>query len=98
MTRLLINFQTSARVELKLEQNGEQVDTLMVWPPEAELVDKGSIDFHFDTVLVTSVDKILKRNKIQSSSLDHIQVVGDYEQSSLSFFIAEAVAGGLKTK
>ena len=98
MTSLEIHFKNAGEVELRLCRNSIAVGTLAVWPREPQLVDKGGLDFHFDTVLVTSVDKILKKNKIESLALDRVLVTGTYEQSSVSFSVAQAVASALKIK
>lgn len=91
-----IFFKTGREVELHLSQNCRVIDTLPVWPADPNLVHKAGIDFHFDTVLVTSVDKILKRNKIDSVSLEKVFVGGNPDFSSLAYEVAQAVASALK--
>ena len=55
------------------------------------------LDFNFDTVLVTSIDKLLKRNRITKvSSLDI--VLEDFEdESSASSMVVRTVAEALKS-
>lgn len=74
-------------VELNLVRDGEVVDMLII-----------SLDFHFDTVLVTSIDKLLKRNRISRVSPFDVVLEGFEDESSTSFLIAKTVAQALKTK
>ncbi|MEK7645734.1 MAG: hypothetical protein AAB374_01320 [Patescibacteria group bacterium] len=73
---------------------------------EVQLIEKEAVvdmlimplDFNFDTVLVTSIDKLLKRNRITKvSSLDI--VLEDFEdESSASSMVVRTVAEALKVK
>lgn len=73
---------------------------------EAQLIDNSQIidmlimplDFSFDTVLVTSIDKLLKRNRIARVSLSDIVIKGFENESSMSSLIAKTVAEALKIK
>lgn len=98
MTTLEIHFNSPVEIELRLERDGSLLERVLAWPAPAEIVDKTGIDFHFDTMLVTTVDKILKRNKILAVSLDKVLVTGQYEQSSVSYFVTLAVASALKNQ
>lgn len=74
-------------VELQLIENGEVADMLII-----------PLDFSFDTVLVTSIDKLLKRNRIARVSLSDIVLEGFGDESSMSSLIAKTVAEALKIK
>ena len=73
---------------------------------EAQIVDNGLVldmlimplDFSFDTVLVTSIDKLFKRNRISRVSPFDVVLEGFEDESSTSFLIAKTVAQALKTK
>jgi len=74
-------------VELRLTKDEVVVDMLIM-----------PLDFRFDTVLVTSIDKLLKKNRIvRASSLD-VVLEGFGDESSTSFLIAKTVAQALKIK
>ncbi len=81
---LLINFRAGA-VAVKLTRNGEDLDMLMV-----------PLDIHFDTMLVTSIDKILKRNRIEPLSICLVKVGGRVNKSSVAYMMAQAIAAALK--
>ena len=85
---LIIFFKSKAEVELQLNQDGGLLDRLIF-----------ALDIHFDTMLVTSIDKILKRNKIDSSSLKTIEVkVISGLESSSAYNIATAVGKAIKSR
>lgn len=56
------------------------------------------LDIHFDTVLVTSIDKILKENRIDRVSPLDVLLEGFDDEVSMSSLIARTVAGALKIK
>ena len=56
------------------------------------------LDIHFDTGLLTSIDKILKRNRIDKVSPLEIGLEGFADESSVSSMIARTVVEALKTK
>ena len=87
MVDLEIIFNSKPEVELRLSRDGEIFDLLMV-----------PLDSHFDTVLVTVIDKILKRNRIEPLSLTIVNVEGLADPSSVAYHIALAVAAALKIK
>ncbi|GEM_PF-4454127 len=74
-------------VELNLAQDGAVLDMLIM-----------PLDFSFDTVLVTSIDKLLKRNRITRVSLFDIVLEGFENESSMSSLIAKTVTEALKIK
>lgn len=74
-------------VEAQLTQNGEVIDVLIM-----------PLDFRFDTVLVTSIDKLFKKNRISRVSPFDIVLEGFEDESSMSFLIAKTVAEALKIK
>ena len=84
---LRINFKTNKEVSLKLVEQEKNIDLLTV-----------TLDIHFDTVLVTAVDKLLKRNRIDPLFLNIIVVEGEVDDSSVAYHIALAVASALKSK
>lgn len=85
---LIIFFpQPRPEVELRLTHKESLVDQLII-----------PLDIHFDTVLVTSIDKLLKRNKIDVSSLNNVQVGPETDLSSVAYRTAQAVVAALKTQ
>ena len=83
---LIINFtKNRGEVELKLKENGKLIDTL-------------TFDFeaNLDLVLISAVDKILKRNKIDTSSLKTVSVSGNIEKGSSAYKIAQTFIEAVK--
>ncbi len=80
-------YKNRETVELQLTQNGGLVDMLIM-----------PLDFHFDTVLVTSIDKIFKRNRIEKVSPPEVILEGFDEESSMASLIAHTVVEALKVK
>ena len=74
-------------VEVQLTEKGEVLDMLIM-----------PLDFRFDTVLVTSIDKLFKRNRISRVSPPDIVLEGFEDESSMSSLIAKTVAEALKIK
>ncbi|OGN16668.1 MAG: hypothetical protein A3C88_02795 [Candidatus Yanofskybacteria bacterium RIFCSPHIGHO2_02_FULL_50_12] len=95
---LIIFFSSPREVELQLIRDKATIDTISVWPADSSLVDKEGIDFHFDTMLVSAVDKILKRNTIEKLPLKEVQVAGEADPTSVFLQVALAVAAALKTR
>ncbi len=87
MAELIIEFKDKKEIELKLLKNKEVLDMLTI-----------KLDIHLDTLLVTSIDKILKRNRIDTLSLSDVRVAGSVEPSSVAYLVAKAIAEALKTK
>jgi hypothetical protein len=87
MDKTLIIKNEGARVKVKLKRDGGLL---------------GEVDFpldiHFDTVLVTSIDKILKENRIDRVSPLDVLLEGFDDEASMSYLIARTVAGALKIK
>lgn len=84
---LLIITKDNKEVHLKLKEN-EEVLGMLIMP----------LDFRFDTVLVTSIDKILKENRIDRVSPLDVLLEGFDEEASMSYLIAKTVAEALKIK
>ncbi|OGN33611.1 MAG: hypothetical protein A3I39_01240 [Candidatus Yanofskybacteria bacterium RIFCSPLOWO2_02_FULL_47_9b] len=84
---LIIHFKTGREVELRLCQSGQTIDQLII-----------GVDFSFDKVLVTSIDKIIKRNRIEKSSLNTVKVSSEEDLSSVAFRVAQAVAEAIKSQ
>ena len=74
---LIINFKNIGKIRLELKQGRVLIDTL---------------DFYFhanlDDLLISSVDKILKENKIEALSLKTVKVGGDVDKNSSAYKIA----------
>jgi len=87
MANTLIIKKEGSRVKLQLSQDGALLDE----------VDFG-VDIHFDTVLVTSIDKILKENRIDRVSPLDVLLEGFDDEASMSSLIAKTVAEALKIK
>jgi hypothetical protein len=62
------------------------------------LVPNGGVDIHFDTVLLTSIDKLLKRNRMKKVSPLGVVLEGFEDESSMVSMIARTVAEALKIK
>ena len=84
---LKIIYKDKETVELQLTEKGEILDMLII-----------PLDFRFDTVLVTSIDKLLKKNRITRVSLTDITLEDFGDGSSMPFLIAKTVAEALKIK
>jgi len=75
---LIINFtEKRGEIELRLKRGGVCIDTL-------------TFDFeaNLDSVLISAVDKILKRNKIETLSLKTVKIGGDIDKNSSAYKIA----------
>ena len=83
---LIINFtEKKGEVELKLQDGRKLIDSL-------------TFDFeaNLDSVLISAVDKICKRNRIERLSLKTIQVLGKVEKSSSAYKIAQTFIEAIK--
>ena len=82
---LIINFKDRGEVELQLKRGRVLTDSL-------------TFDFeaNLDSVLIAAVDKILKRNRIDTSSLKTIKVAGNIEKSSSAYKIAQTFIEAIK--
>jgi hypothetical protein len=74
-------------VEATLTESGLVFDMLIM-----------PLDFNFDTVLVTSIDKLFKRNRISRVSPLSVVLEGFGDDSGSSSLIARTVAEALKIK
>ena len=83
---LIINFK---------EKRGEGVLELM---EGKKLIDSLTFEFeaNLDTMLIAGVDKILKRNRIESLSLKTVKVSGNIEKSSSAYKIAQTFMEAIK--
>ena len=76
---LIINFtEKRGEVELKLQDGKRLIDTLTF-----------EFEANLDSVLISAVDKIMKRNRIETLSLKTVKVAGNIEKSSSAYKIAE---------
>lgn len=74
---LVIFFKKIGEIELKLKQG-------------ARLIDALDFSFHgnLDDLLISSVDKVLKENRIEALSLKTISVEGNVDKNSSAYKIA----------
>ena len=82
---LIINFKDRGKVELRLKHGGVCIDSLTF-----------EFESNLDSVLISAVDKILKRNRIDTSSLKTIKVAGNIEKSSSAYKIAQTFIEAIK--
>ena len=87
MANTLIIKKEGTKAKVLLMHEGAAIDE----------VDFG-VDIHFDTVLVTSIDKILKENRIDRVSPLEVLLEGFDEETSMASLIARTVAQALKIK
>ncbi len=98
MAELEIYFINPQTVELRLLAAGRLIDVEPVRSTADRDVHNQALTFHFDTMLVISIDKILKRNKIDSLSLEEVGMSGNPDPSSVAATIAAAAVQALKIK
>ncbi len=84
--QLEIYFKSKQEVELKLIDEGKVLDVCII-----------PLDTTFDNMLVTSIDKILKENRMDLVSLKIVQVTGLTDEHSTSVKIAQTVAKAINT-
>ncbi|MBX4190106.1 hypothetical protein KW791_02315 [Candidatus Parcubacteria bacterium] len=84
---LTIHLKNKVECELELAKGEAVLDTL-AFP----------LDIHFDTMLVTSIDKILKKNRIETSSLKKVNIAGFVAESSVAYHIASSVKAALECR
>jgi hypothetical protein len=82
---LIINFKDREKVELQLKQGRVLTDTL-------------TFDFeaNLDSVLISAVDKICKRNRIEALSLKTVKVAGKVDKGSSAYKIAQTFIEAIK--
>lgn len=81
-----IRFTGHKLMRAALLKNEEQMDAVDF-----------SFDSDLDTLLIENVDKILKRNRITTSSLSEVKVGGDVDPNSSAYKIAQTFAVALKS-
>ncbi|MBI2068489.1 MAG: hypothetical protein HYT67_00035 [Candidatus Yanofskybacteria bacterium] len=76
---LVINFVDIGKIRLELKQGRRVEDTL-------------DFSFHgnLDDLLISSVDKVLKENRIEALSLKTVSIGGDVDKNSSAYKIALA--------
>ena len=74
---LIINFKDIGKIRLELKRGRMLIDALDF-----------SFQSNLDDLLISSVDKILKRNRIDALSLKTIKIEGDVDKNSSSYKIA----------
>jgi hypothetical protein len=87
MDNKLIIHKQGTEISLKLFTDGPLIREL-IFP----------LDIHFDTMLVSSIDKILKENRIDRVSPLEVVLEGFDDESSMSSLIAHTVVEALKIK
>ncbi len=87
MVKLKIILKDKRTAELQLLENEALLDMLII-----------PIDIHFNTVLVTSIDKILKKNRIDKVSPLDTALEGFDDESSMVSLIVRTVVEALKIK
>lgn len=83
---LTIEFTGFKQVRLVLTQDGKQLDAVDF-----------AFDSNLDTVLIDSIDKLLKKNTIDPLSLHVVNVTGDVDKDSSAYKVAVSCAEALKT-
>jgi len=84
---LVINFtENKGEVELKLMEGKKCIDTLTF-----------EFEANLDSVLISAVDKICKRNRIETLSLKTVKVAGNIEKSSSAYKIAQTFIEAIKS-
>lgn len=77
---LIINFTKSrGEIGLRLKRSRVCIDTLTF-----------DFDANLDSVLISAVDKILKRNKIETLSLKTVKIGGNIDKNSSAHKVALA--------
>jgi len=84
---LIINFtEKRGEVELELREGKKLIDTLTF-----------GFEANLDSVLISAVDKILKRNRIDTSSLKTVKVGGNVEKGSSAYKITQTFIEAIKS-
>ena len=87
MADSLVIHKEETIIKVRLEKAGVVLDE-EVFP----------LDIYFNTVLLTSIDKLLKRNRIDKVSPLEVSLEGFEDESSMSSMIARTVVEALKIK
>jgi len=94
---LVINFTGFKKIRLELTRVGDPgIPPKVGVRPEYRTVDF-SFDSDLDTVLIESIDKVLKRNRIVTTSLKEVKIVGDVNPNSSAYKIAQTWIEAVKT-
>lgn len=83
---LIIEFTGFKQVRLLLTRDGKHLDAVDF-----------AFDSNLDTVLIDSIDKLLKKNTIDPLSLHAVNVTGDVDKDSSAYKVAVACAQALKS-
>ncbi len=83
---LIINFtEKRGEVVLEIKEGKRLIDTLTF-----------EFEANLDTMLIAAVDKICKRNRIDTSSLKTLKVAGNVEKSSSAYKIVQTFIEAIK--
>ncbi|MEK7121742.1 MAG: hypothetical protein AAB857_03475 [Patescibacteria group bacterium] len=84
---LIIYFKKIGEIELQLKHDGVLTDTLAF-----------EFEANLDSVLIAAVDKIMKRNKIETLSLKTVKVSGKVNKESSAYKIAQTFIEAIKSR
>ena len=97
---LIINFtEKRGEVELKLQEGPDFIeDPRRKGRRDKKLIDSLTFNFeaNLDKMLISGVDKILKRNRINPMSLKTIETAGEVDKFSSAHKIAETFIEAIK--
>lgn len=83
--KVSITFKSNRHVSVALDSGKESL---------------GHVDFSFDnnleTLLIATIDKLLKKNRIDPSSLNKVRIGGVIDKNSLAYRIARTVVRALE--
>lgn len=94
--KLIIRFTDYKKIRLELKEDRPDVSKKVRVRPERRTVDF-SFDNNLDTLLIESIDKILKRNRITLTSLKGALVTGDVDKNSSAYKVAKTWVAAFKT-
>ena len=82
---LVLYFKKIGEIEIRLTKAGKLIDAL-------------DFSFHgnLDDLLISSVDKVFKRNRIETSSLKTVRIGGDVDKNSSAYKIAQTFIEAIK--
>ncbi|HEY4520523.1 MAG TPA: hypothetical protein VJJ72_01835 [Candidatus Paceibacterota bacterium] len=86
MSEIIIQFTSPSEITLKLLEHGVVTDASRI-----------EVDFNLDSYLPLAIDKILRKNKIESSALKKASVEGEERLNSTSYRVAQAVVAAINT-
>lgn len=83
---LVINFtEKKGEIQLELRKSSKLIDTLTF-----------NFEANLDSVLISAVDKIFKRNRIKTLSLKKVRVTGEVKKLSSAHTIAQTFTEAIK--